>query len=359
VFTVSTSTNLNGQKQTRSAYVNGSVNANRTTANWKLDFSVNESYSEDVFKDVPLFDTLGNQIGSQDIRSFSRQYSGNVLIVKSLGPHWSAGLQGFANHSTFGNLDLSVSFGPGLEYNVYPYAQSTRRQLTLQYGITPLYADYTDSTIYSKTRETIVRQSLTAALSVTQPWGSANMSLTGSHLLQDFKQNRVVLFGSVSLRLVKGLSLSVFGDVERIHDQRALPAAGATPSEILLRRRELLTSFKLLHVYQPQLSLRLHAQQRRQPALRGRERDVHHRLGGALMGFPGEPPEYRAARDQLRAAERQLRRHVEQVAVLRRTLPLGGALKEDYVFGTRDRLVSTTGLRHMRRLSEGLPIKNG
>lgn len=243
VFTVSTSTNLNGQKQTRSAYVNGSVNANRTTANWKLDFSVNESYSEDVFKDVPLFDTLGNQIGSQDIRSFSRQYSGNVLIVKSLGPHWSAGLQGFANHSTFGNLDLSVSFGPALEYNVYPYAQSTRRQLTLQYGITPLYADYTDSTIYSKTRETIVRQSLTAALSVTQPWGSANMSLTGSHLLQDFKQNRVVLFGSVSLRLVKGLSLSVFGDVERIHDQRALPAAGATPSEILLRRRELLTSF--------------------------------------------------------------------------------------------------------------------
>ena len=95
----------------------------------------------------------------------------------------------------------------------------------------------------ARLRETYVRQSLTAALSVTQPWGSANVSLTGSHLLQDFKQNRVVLIGSMSLRLVKGLSLSIFGDVERIHDQRALPAAGATPSEILLRRRELLTSY--------------------------------------------------------------------------------------------------------------------
>jgi hypothetical protein len=126
---------------------------------------------------------------------------------------------------------------------VYPYAQSTRRQLTLQYGVTPLYADYTDTTIYNKTRETTVRQSLTAALSVTQPWGSANVSLTGSHLLQDFKQNRAVLFGSVNLRLVKGLSLNVYGNVQRIHDQRALPAAGATPSEILLRRRELLTSY--------------------------------------------------------------------------------------------------------------------
>ena len=243
VYTVSANTNLNGQKQTRSTFVHGSLSANRTTADWKLEFSVNESYSEDVFKDVPRFDTLGNQIGTEDIHSISRRYGGEALVIKSLGPHWSTGLEGSVNHSTFGNIDLSVSLGPALEYDVYPYAQSTRRQLTLQYGITPLHADYTDTTIYGKTRETVVRQSLTAALSVTQPWGSANVSLTGSHLLQDFKQNRVALFGSVSLRVVKGLSLSVFGEVERIHDQRALPAAGATPSEILLRRRELLTSY--------------------------------------------------------------------------------------------------------------------
>jgi len=243
VFTVSASTNLNGQKQTRSAFVDASLNANRITEDGKLDFSLSESYSEDVFNDVPRFDTLGNQIGTEDIHSFSRRYGGDALIVKSLGPHWSAGFRGSINRSTFGNLDLSVSLGPAVEYDVYPYAQSTRRQLTLQYGITPLYADYTDTTIYNETRETTVRQSLTAALSVTQPWGSANVSLTGSHLLQDFNQHRVVLFGSLNLRLVKGLSLNVFGNVGRIHDQRALPAAGATPSEILLRRRELLTSY--------------------------------------------------------------------------------------------------------------------
>lgn len=33
------------------------------------------------------------------------------------------------------------------------------------------------------------------------------------------------------------------GDVARIHDQRALSEAGATPDEILLRRRELATSY--------------------------------------------------------------------------------------------------------------------
>jgi len=189
---------------------------------------------------VPLFDSLGNQVG--DIRSFSRQSGGDALVVKSLGPHWSVGARGSANHSSFRNLDLQASVGPALEYDIYPYDQSTRRQLTVQYGVAPEYSNYTDTTIYGKLRETIVRQSHTASLSVTQPWGSANASLTGSHLLNDFRQNRVVLFGSTNLRLVKGLSLILFGDIERIHDQRALPAAGATPSEILLRRRELLTS---------------------------------------------------------------------------------------------------------------------
>jgi hypothetical protein len=243
VFTIRASTNLNGQKQIRSTFVNASLSANRTTEKWKLDFSANESYSEDVFKDVPVFDTTGTQTGSVDIHSFSRQYGADVLVVKSLGPHWSAGLRGSTSHSTFGNIDLSVSGGPAVEYDLFPYVESTRRQLTVQYSITPVYSDYTDTTIYSKTTETFVRQSLAAALSVTQPWGSANASLTGSHLVTDFGQNRVILFGGVNLRLVKGLSLNLFGDVERIHDQRALPAAGATPSEILLRRRELLTSY--------------------------------------------------------------------------------------------------------------------
>lgn len=49
------------------------------------------------------------------------------------------------------------------------------------------------------------------------------------------------------------------------------------------------------------------------------------------MGFPGESTEYRAARDRLLDAERELRRQQEQVATMRRDLPLGGLLKQDYV----------------------------
>src|ERR671923_1143107 len=48
--------------------------------------------------------------------------------------------------------------------------------------------------------------------------------------------------------------------------------------------------------------------------------------------FPNESKEYRAARERLLEAERELRDHVEEVAALRRKLPLGGELKQDYLF---------------------------
>jgi predicted dithiol-disulfide oxidoreductase (DUF899 family) len=48
--------------------------------------------------------------------------------------------------------------------------------------------------------------------------------------------------------------------------------------------------------------------------------------------LPNESPEYRAARNELLAEEVSLREQLERVAVLRRRLPLGGELKEDYEF---------------------------
>jgi predicted dithiol-disulfide oxidoreductase (DUF899 family) len=48
--------------------------------------------------------------------------------------------------------------------------------------------------------------------------------------------------------------------------------------------------------------------------------------------FPGESESYRAARNELLDAEIQLRRNIEAVARMRRNLPLGGELAEDYVF---------------------------
>ncbi len=50
--------------------------------------------------------------------------------------------------------------------------------------------------------------------------------------------------------------------------------------------------------------------------------------------FPGEDPAYRQARDELLDAELKLDRMVKRVASLRRDLPLGGPVPQDYCFQT-------------------------
>lgn len=66
------------------------------------------------------------------------------------------------------------------------------------------------------------------------------------------------------------------------------------------------------------------------------------------LTFPGETPEYRAARNDLLQKEIEARRAVEAAAAARRALPPGGELKEDYVLHQ----VDDAGVRREVRLSE-------
>src|SRR5690349_7221161 len=54
------------------------------------------------------------------------------------------------------------------------------------------------------------------------------------------------------------------------------------------------------------------------------------------MNFPNESKAYRAARKKLLGAEIALRKKVEAVAALRRKLPPGGVVPEDYAFEEGD-----------------------
>ena len=56
--------------------------------------------------------------------------------------------------------------------------------------------------------------------------------------------------------------------------------------------------------------------------------------------YPNENAAYRSARDKLLEEERKLVEQTKAVAALRRELPPGGELKEDYIFAwaTADKL---------------------
>jgi predicted dithiol-disulfide oxidoreductase (DUF899 family) len=60
--------------------------------------------------------------------------------------------------------------------------------------------------------------------------------------------------------------------------------------------------------------------------------------------FPGESAAYRKARTELLAEEIDLRRRIEHVAEMRRALPPGGAVPEDYLFQGADGPVKFSAL---------------
>jgi len=63
-----------------------------------------------------------------------------------------------------------------------------------------------------------------------------------------------------------------------------------------------------------------------------------------MAHFPSESPEYRVARNALLAEEIELRRHIERIAALRRALPPGGEVPEDYAFDSREGIVRLSQL---------------
>lgn len=233
VFRTSASGYGSGEKSSSFVSLNGSVSANRTTEMWKASLTLNGNYGQSRF-------ILGD--GSR-FNSYSHSYGLSELLVKSLGPHWSAGQRASWTSSTFLNQSRAMRLAPAIEYNLFPYSQSTRRQLTLQYAPGINFFRYQDTTLFDRTSEVRGDQTVTAALSLKQPWGSVNSSLEGAAYVHDFSKNHLVFFNSLDLRLFKGFSLFLFGQASLLRDQLYLPRGNLSDAERLLRRRQLATSY--------------------------------------------------------------------------------------------------------------------
>jgi hypothetical protein len=233
VFSLSGSAYLNGESSEKLGNYYGSVSASRTTEAWKLSLSADYSLEEDRY-DLSTGVTTYTQRG-WDLTPFA---------VRSLGSQWAVGLKGDYGRSDYYNERSKWSIRPGVEYDFFPYAQSSRRSLTLQYLIGPESWKYREGTIYEKTAETRTRESLTGRLTLIQPWGQWETSLTGAHYLSDTSLYHVLLDGSVNVRIFKGLSIRAYAYYEWLHDQIYLPAGGVTDEQTLLHLRQLATTFQ-------------------------------------------------------------------------------------------------------------------
>jgi hypothetical protein len=225
---------VGGEESNDSRSLRGSASANRTTDRWKFTFATNLNYREDDF-------TLDEKTS---FRTVTRSSSASVLLVKSLSDRWSAGVVANASSSTFLNLKMRTRIAPGVEYNIFPYSESTRRLLTVQYTIGHNSFDYREETIFDKTSERLLDQRLGTLFTMLQPWGSASAEIAFSQFVRRPEHYNISAFGETNIRLFKGFSFTTFATVSRTRDQIYLPKEGATIEEILVRQRQLATSYQ-------------------------------------------------------------------------------------------------------------------
>jgi hypothetical protein len=233
VFKSSLNGNLSGRKTYNSSYISGNLSGSRITEKWKI--SLNARYYTDISNYTIDEDIINSSSDSKYL---------SALIVKSLTNHWSIGGSARIGSSSYSNQKLGYNIMPGIEYDLFPYSESTRRQLRILYSAGFKREHYLDSTIYNKIKESLWVHSLDAAYEVVQKWGSIDFSMNYSNYLHDWSKNNLSISGFLNLRIAKGLSVNFGGGASLIHNQLNLVKQDLTYDEILLQRKEIATQYQ-------------------------------------------------------------------------------------------------------------------
>lgn len=236
VFNLGLSGSLSGEESKHFLSMYSNVSANRVTDKIKLRTGLSGYYSSSVFK-------IEEDGVTSDITSIQKSFSLSSLYVFSLNEHWSVGGWLGLSSSTYNNLDFNFNPAPAIEYNFFPYSESTRRQLRILYRLGFNLNYYHEETIFDKTREALLGETLTVTFEMKEPWGNISSSLEGFHYFNDFKKNHLVLWTNLNLRLYRGFSISFSGRFSKINDQVYLAKGDLSLEDILLQKKALATSY--------------------------------------------------------------------------------------------------------------------
>lgn len=234
VFTVQLDGELDAESREVGYDIGAEVRANRTTADWKIRLRLGGSIDRTTFE---LDD-------GEEFTAKRDGWSSRAMVVRSISPHWSVGGVVDAWSYKPDNLDFRARIGPAIEWNLYPYAEATRRQLVVLYTVSLNRIDYVEETIFDEVEETRFDHQLQVAYETNQPWGSAYVSGSARNYLHDWSLNRLGISAGLELRLARGLEFEVDGSYSRVRNQITLRKGDATDEEIFLRLRELATGYR-------------------------------------------------------------------------------------------------------------------
>lgn len=232
IYQFGSSASFNGNQNSRSSSLYAYINADRETEEWKTNFYVSYDKSTDVFKD-----------SSGESKFQSKNFNGGLQVAKSINKHWSYGIASGFQNNLFGNIKSGLSFKPKLEYSLFPYSKFNSDRIVVQYLLGPVYYNYYDTTIFFKTKEWQLQQSVNVITSFTKPWGSINLGIFWSNYFDALSKNNLSFNGAVSWKITKGLNFGIYGYYSLVHDQIALRKGEATRDQLLIGNRELRSSF--------------------------------------------------------------------------------------------------------------------
>ena len=234
VFQMNADTDGSGEQSSFNTTYNVSASANRTTAGWKVRIGASRSLNRSSF-------TVSDDL---TIKARVSDWRADTLVVKSLGSLFSLGVVSSVASSTFSNEKFVARVSPAIEYDIFPYAESTRRSLTIQYAAGQAYYDYEAETVFGKLTEKVAQQAINVSLGLRQPWGHAGSTFVFTQQIREPDRTRATLLGNLSVRLTKNVSVNGSGTYSRIRDQFTLEKGEATEEEVLLRQRQLATGHR-------------------------------------------------------------------------------------------------------------------
>lgn len=222
-----------GEDSYRNYYWTSGISAEKVTEDFKTGFYINQGYNEVDYRPNYNYHDIHTSLEFQNTTVFS------------LNDHWSWGFRVRSLNSTYMNTKLMSSIGPAIEFNVFPYSKATTKQFRLNYTISPQYWDYIDTTyLYNTLNDFLWQQRIDFASEYVQKWGRIRVSALYSNYLHDFTLDNLSLIGALAFRVVKGLEINIRGSYSIINDMHYILKEGPTDEDILLRRRQLPTSYK-------------------------------------------------------------------------------------------------------------------
>lgn len=218
---------------TRLTSLASSLDADRTTPEWKVRIGADLQHVEYRFRGgLPVARELSR-----------RSWTGDAFVARSIGTHWSIGGGASVVGDETRNLTQATRVAGVVEWDLFPYEEFQRRRFTVLYSVGARASRYAERTWYDEDAETRPLQTVDVTFNTRQLWGDARLSLQGEQDLADPALYRANVVGLASLNFGRHVSLFVTAAARRDRALRSRPRGLMTGEDVLRQRQQLFRQY--------------------------------------------------------------------------------------------------------------------